>query len=409
LCLFFFDRTTEAFSVKGDFALCTYLNNEGGNMRSKLLTIPIFVMVAFVNTFLSIPAAGGQGKSIKNYIVTPNAITQGQEVELLLKSPSCQPSELSGVSLQASEGSGVQVLKDVAISDCSMIARVFVSRDSSSSNVVLWLTKNKEKVGLVELSVQLLPRAGGAPSRAVSPYSQPTPSNSLKNQDVLDMVKMGLTPEVIIAKIKGSSCTFDTSPRALQDLKGAGVPDQVILAVVQNESAPASPQPKGVNIETSRPTPNETAKILIPDGTAIEIELSQTVSSEELKEGDPIAFRIVRPIEIEGIQVVKKDAAARGRAVKIKKAGRWGHQGKIDWAMNDAIGIDGTKVPLRFTQGARGDSKGGTVAIAAVATTVLLGPLGLLWGLKKGKPAIIPAGNRYTVYVDGETAMAVKY
>ena len=52
-------------------------------------------------------------------------------------------------------------------------------------------------------------------------------------------------------------------------------------------------------------------------------------------------------------------------------------------------------------------SKGGTVAVAAVATTVLLGPQGLLWGLNKGKPAIIPAGNKYTVYVDRENTVSV--
>jgi hypothetical protein len=46
--------------------------------------------------------------------------------------------------------------------------------------------------------------------------------------------------------------------------------------------------------------------------------------------------------------------------------------------------------------------------VAATATTVLLGPVGLLWGLKKGKPAIIPAGNRYSVFVYGDTVVKVK-
>ena len=73
--------------------------------------------------------------------------------------------------------------------------------------------------------------------------------------------------------------------------------------------------------------------------------------------------------------------------------------------MQDVQAVDGNRVPARFTQRTTGDSKGGTVAVAAVATTVLLGPLGLLWGLKKGKPSIIPAGNRYKVFVHGDTAV----
>jgi hypothetical protein len=71
--------------------------------------------------------------------------------------------------------------------------------------------------------------------------------------------------------------------------------------------------------------------------------------------------------------------------------------------MQDVVGADGTRIPLRFTKGTAGDSKGGTVAVGAVATTVLLGPVGLLWGLKKGKAAIIAAGNRYTAFVHGNT------
>lgn len=78
--------------------------------------------------------------------------------------------------------------------------------------------------------------------------------------------------------------------------------------------------------------------------------------------------------------------------------------------MQDVQAIDGSRVPARFTKRSVGDSSGGTVAVAAVTTTVLLGPLGLLWGLKKGKAALIPAGNRYSVFVQGdsEVTAAVK-
>jgi hypothetical protein len=238
-----------------------------------------------------------------------------------------------------------------------------------------------------------------APLLALLNAPQETSNTILKNQDVLEMLKMGLTQDVVLAKIKNSACRFDTSPSALQQLKSASVPDEIILAMVQavSTSSPAH----------SEPVTTVPKKIVVPDGTTVEIELAQNASSEELKEGDPVAFKVVRPVEINGVTIIKKDATARGRVVKVKKAGRWGKQGKLDWAMNDTISVDGTKLPLRFTQGARGDSKGGTVAVAAVATTVLLGPLGLLWGLKKGKPAIIPAGNKYTVYVDGESTVAV--
>ncbi len=56
---------------------------------------------------------------------------------------------------------------------------------------------------------------------------------SLTNSDVLAMVKAGIGAEIIVAKIKNSTCSFDTSPAALKQLKDASVPDSVVLTMVQ--------------------------------------------------------------------------------------------------------------------------------------------------------------------------------
>jgi hypothetical protein len=41
-------------------------------------------------------------------------------------------------------------------------------------------------------------------------------------------------------------------------------------------------------------------------------------------------------------------------------------------------------------------------------TAVLFFPAAPLWGFKKGKPAVVPAGTRYTVFVSGDTAVKGK-
>ena len=66
--------------------------------------------------------------------------------------------------------------------------------------------------------------------------TSPGPSATLENGDVLDMVKAGLPEEVIIAKVQGSPCDFDTSPTALATLKSAQVPNAVILTMVKKSS-----------------------------------------------------------------------------------------------------------------------------------------------------------------------------
>lgn len=223
---------------------------------------------------------------------------------------------------------------------------------------------------------------------------------ALGNKDVLDMIQAGLSAEVVVAKIRSSAANFDTSPSALQELKTSGVPDSVILAVVQAPAGAAAP-----------PAPEAAAPaepVNVPDGTEVEVELVNTASGQELKVGDVVDFKIIHPVQLNGVTIFEKGAPARARITTAKKAGHWGRAGKLEWAMQDLQSADGNRIPARFTQRAVGDSKGGTVAVGAVATTVLFPPAALLWGLKKGKPAIIPAGNRYRVFVHGDTTVRGK-
>jgi len=50
---------------------------------------------------------------------------------------------------------------------------------------------------------------------------------------VLDLVKSGLPDQIIVAKIGKTGGRFDTSIDSLKGLKSSGVPDSVILAMVQ--------------------------------------------------------------------------------------------------------------------------------------------------------------------------------
>lgn len=230
-----------------------------------------------------------------------------------------------------------------------------------------------------------------ATPRFQEPAQNPSTAAELTNKDVLEMLKAGLATEIIVAKIKSSPTKFDTSAATLAELKEAKVPDAVIMAMVQ----PAAT----TEIETD---------VTIPDGTEIEIQLKNTLSGQEAKVGNIVDFEIVRDVQVKGVTVFSRDALARARITTAKKSGRWGKAGKLEWAMQDVQALDGNRIPARFVKRELGDSKGGTVAVAAVATGVFLGPFGLLWGLKKGRPAVIPAGNRYIVFVHGDAKVKGK-
>ena len=74
---------------------------------------------------------------------------------------------------------------------------------------------------------------------------------TLTNADILTMVRAKLPTALIVEKINTSNCTFDTFPSVLAELKYKGVPDEVLLAMVQAPHggrvkvvAESSPEPR---------------------------------------------------------------------------------------------------------------------------------------------------------------------
>lgn len=86
----------------------------------------------------------------------------------------------------------------------------------------------------------LLTVVGISPSWAAG-RAQTAAQGIMTNNDVIDLVKSGMSADIIVAKIRTSTCQFDTSAAALKSLKGAGVPDPVIVAMVDPSGKSAGP------------------------------------------------------------------------------------------------------------------------------------------------------------------------
>ncbi|MCA1577420.1 MAG: hypothetical protein LC794_08670 [Acidobacteria bacterium] len=241
----------------------------------------------------------------------------------------------------------------------------------------------------------------------VSPVFAQDPT-LLSNADILTMVRAKLPSALIVEKINNSSCAFDTFPSVLAELKYKGVPDEVLMAMVESPHGGRATRKNKSTSEKPREVAFELKQVTIPDGTALEVESTYTVSSGEVEEGSAVSFTVVHPVVIDGLTVVAKGARATARVTKAKKGGSWGRAGQLAWAMQDVIAVDRSKIPLEFSKSTKGDSKGGTVATAVIVTGVLFWPAAPLWGFKKGKDAKVPAGQRFDVVVHGNVTVQVK-
>ena len=89
-------------------------------------------------------------------------------------------------------------------------------------------------IGLVRARV-VVPLFAAYAVESVGAYRQERSKVApLSNDDVVGMVKAGLSADIVIAKIKASATNFDTSPAALQVLKSASIPDAITLVMAQS-------------------------------------------------------------------------------------------------------------------------------------------------------------------------------
>ncbi len=240
-----------------------------------------------------------------------------------------------------------------------------------------------------------------------------TANAALDNKDVLEMLKAGLAQEIVIAKIKTSVCKFDSSPAALQELKTAGVPDAVILAMVKASSS------LSVNNGLTDVVPTlKRIEVKLPAGTPVEIETANSISSADVENGSLLSFRVVSPVKVNGITLVENGALVTGRIVKAKRSGSFGRGGKLAWSVQDVVAADGKLISLQFASGAaKGESRAGEVAARTVASGVALAPLVffapflapmiLLHGVgRKGENAVLAAGRRFEVFVQKDALIS---
>ena len=111
------------------------------------------------------------------------------------------------------------------------------------------------------------------------------PNKRLTNQDIIEMVNLGLSEDVIIAKIRSVSgadgVRFDTSVDGLKALKAANVPDAVIKVMI-NPAPPPAPviaAATAISVDPNLPPPE--VGVYWKDGATFVLIQGRAVSQEK--------------------------------------------------------------------------------------------------------------------------------
>jgi hypothetical protein len=227
----------------------------------------------------------------------------------------------------------------------------------------------------------------------------------LTNRNIIGMQAMRMSPDVIIAKINASPTSFDTTPYGLQKLKAAGVPDKVIVAMVQAPSQAAGATPVAVAAPDALPPNPDFVQVKVPDGTSVELVLPEAISSDDVREGMIIHLKVTTDVVVNGVTVVRKDSDARARVYVINQPTFINKTGDVEWAMQDVMAANGDLLPVTFAPLEAPSPTASDIAAQDTVTTC---------EFKKKQPGMMPSGRHLRATTHGElnlkipTALATK-
>jgi hypothetical protein len=166
-------------------------------------------------------------------------------------------------------------------------------------------------------------------------------------------------------------------------------------SIAAAQSSPPTSQPAPPAPATSPAVPpaaDASAKLVLKEGTDVKLKFAQDLSSKTANDDDPVNLVLDEDLKVGDATVCKAGAKAVGTVTHAKKAGMMGKGGELNLRL-EYILVGDTRMRLRGTKGKEGEGKVG----AAVALTVLFGPIGLI---KHGKNVEVKQGTPLLAYVD---------
>lgn len=165
--------------------------------------------------------------------------------------------------------------------------------------------------------------------------------------------------------------------------------------------AAATAETPAITEETQNP-PVKKDNAYIPKGVAIETELMVEINSKKLHVGDSIPLRTSQDLILNGVLIVPRGTRVDTIVTKARKAGGFGHSGKLEFVIRSVTALNGTKIPLTANYKKRRGNQDGAIAVFTVAS--MLGG-----AFMKGRNVVYPARTPFTANVPYDADLGVSW
>ncbi len=145
--------------------------------------------------------------------------------------------------------------------------------------------------------------------------STPVMAETLDNSSIVQLVEVGLGESAIIAKIESTAATFDVTTADLIDLKAAGVPSNVIAAMIGKTNGAAVSNSATASLDSPDPmVPHPSGIYILEDWLDTpKMEMIDATTSNQTKTGGFLGYALTG-----GLASLSFKAAIPNREARVK-------------------------------------------------------------------------------------------
>lgn len=147
------------------------------------------------------------------------------------------------------------------------------------------------------------------------------------------------------------------------------------------------------------------SRLMVPDGTSVHLQLTQTVSSSHAKPGDPLDFVVEKNVNVGDFTILRKGSHVHGSVVGVKGRRLLGIGGNITIGLDSVELITGETVGISGRKVIKGSSHTWRMLTSMAVTGLFYMPAAPVFLLTRGGQSTILKGTEVTAHFDCDASL----
>ena len=147
------------------------------------------------------------------------------------------------------------------------------------------------------------------------------------------------------------------------------------------------------------------SRLMIPEGTVVQLQLTQTVSSLHAHAGDPLDFVVEKDVRVEDFTILRKGSHVRGSVIGVKGRRLLGIGARITVGFDSAALVTGETVGLSARRVVKGSSHTWRMIASMAVTALVYMPAAPVFLLTRGGHSTALKGTEVIAHFDRESSL----